>query len=269
MAAWRIGERAMSETSEDRPLLEARGIVKRFGGIEALRGASFSIRPAEVVALMGDNGAGKTTLVKAMCGVLRPDEGELLFEGAPVHFASAKEAQAYGIETVYQDLAMAPDLDASANMFLGREMVRAGMLGRLGFLDTKLMRQRTEEALASMRVTLKSMTAPIATLSGGQRQSIAVVRAVTWADKLVIMDEPTAALGVAQTQAVLDLIRRVKASGRAVIIISHNVPDVMAVADRVEVLRHGRRTARFAGSGMTMEGIVGAITGAVVTESLS
>jgi simple sugar transport system ATP-binding protein len=248
------------------PLLEARSIVKRFGGIEALRGASFSIARGEVVALMGDNGAGKSTLVKTMCGVHRPDEGELLFEGRPVRFDSPKAAQAVGMEIVYQDLAMAPDLDASANMFLGRELTRAGFAGRLGFLDKKTMRERTREALAAMQVQLKSIDAPIATLSGGQRQSIAVVRAVTWADKLVIMDEPTAALGVAQTRAVLELIGRVKASGRAVIIISHNVPDVMAVADRVEVFRLGRRTARFSREKMTTENIVGAITGAIATE---
>lgn len=248
------------------PLLEARGIVKRFGGIEALKGASFSIAPGEVVALMGDNGAGKSTLVKTMCGVHQPDGGELLFEGKPVHFGSPKDAQALGMEIVYQDLAMAPDLDAAANMFLGRELTRKGLPGRFGFLDRKVMRERTRAALASMQVQLKSLEAPIATLSGGQRQSIAVVRAVTWADKLVIMDEPTAALGVAQTRAVLELIGRVKASGRAVIIISHNVPDVMAVADRVEVFRLGRRTARFSRSEMTTEKIVGAITGAITTE---
>ncbi|CAM5762197.1 sugar ABC transporter ATP-binding protein [Labrys miyagiensis] len=248
------------------PLLEARRIIKRFGGIEALRGADFSIYPAEVVALMGDNGAGKSTLVKTMCGVLQPTEGEILLEGTPVRFPSPKDAQAAGIETVYQDLAMAPDLDSPANMFLGRELRRPGFAGLLGFLDHRRMRERTREALSSMSVQLKSLDAPISTLSGGQRQSVAVVRAVTWADKLVIMDEPTAALGVVQTRAVLDLIKRVKASGRAVIIISHNVPDVMEVADRVEVFRLGRRTARFSGPEMTMSNIVGAITGAIVNE---
>jgi simple sugar transport system ATP-binding protein len=248
------------------PLLEARGIVKRFGGIEALRGADFSIGHAEVVALMGDNGAGKSTLVKTLVGVYRPDEGEILFEGAPLSLSSPKEAQAMGMETVYQDLALAPDLDASANMFLGREVLRAGLPGRLGFLDKRQMRERTRAALASMKVELKSIDAPIANLSGGQRQSIAVVRAVTWADKLVVMDEPTAALGVAQSQAVLDLIHRVKASGRSVIIISHNVPDVLAVADRAEVFRLGRRTARFNHAEMTVANLVGAITGAIVNE---
>ncbi|OCC05768.1 sugar ABC transporter ATP-binding protein [Labrys sp. WJW] len=263
MGRSRIG----SAVTQSQPLLEARNVIKRFGGIEALRGADFSIFPGEVVALMGDNGAGKSTLVKTLCGALQPTEGAILFEGKPVHFTTPKDAQAAGMEMVYQDLAMAPDLDASANLFLGREIPRRGLLGRLGFLDNRRMREKTREALASMSVQLKSIDAPISTLSGGQRQSVAVVRAVTWADKLVIMDEPTAALGVVQTKAVLDLIRRVKASGRAVIIISHNVPDVMAVADRVEVFRLGRRTARFAGKDMSMENIVGAITGAIVNEA--
>jgi simple sugar transport system ATP-binding protein len=247
-------------------LLEARGITKRFGGIEALRGANFAIGKGEVVALMGDNGAGKSTLVKTLCGVYQPDEGQILFDGEPITLTSPRHAQALGMETVYQDLAMAPDLDAADNMFLGREPLRAGLLGRLGVVDRALMRERTREALASMQVNLKSTTAPIATLSGGQRQSVAVVRAVTWAHKLVVMDEPTAALGVTQGKAVLDLIRRVKESGRAVILISHSVPDVMAVADRVEVLRLGQRTARLAREDMSMERIVAAIIGAYSNE---
>lgn len=256
----------MAQASPTPPLLEARNVVKRFGSIEALRGANFTLGHGEVVALMGDNGAGKSTLVKTLCGLHRPTEGEILFEGTPVQFASPKDAQAMGMETVYQDLAMAPDLDAPANMFLGRETLRPGLAGRLGFLDKPSMRRRTIEALTEMKVHLRSVDAPISTLSGGQRQSIAVVRAVTWADKLVVMDEPTAALGVAQSAAVLDLIRRVRDSGRSVILISHNVPDVMAVADRVEVLRLGRRTARFGKDDMTMENIVAAITGALVNE---
>lgn len=247
-------------------LLEARKITKRFGEIEALRGADFTVGPAEVVALVGDNGAGKSTLVKVLCGVLRPDEGEVLFDGQIVRFASPKDAQAIGMETVYQDLALAPDLDAAGNMYLGRELLRGGLWGRLGVLDKPEMRRRTIEALRSMQVMLKSVDAPIASLSGGQRQSVAVVRAVNWAGRLVVMDEPTAALGVEQTQAVLGLIARVRASGRSVILISHSVPDVIAVADRVEVMRHGRRTARFTRETMTMESIVGAITGAIVTE---
>jgi simple sugar transport system ATP-binding protein len=258
---------AIDQSTAATPLLEARGIVKRFAGIEALRGADFCIGRAEVVALMGDNGAGKTTLVKTLVGVYQPDDGEILFEGRRLALSSPKDAQAIGVESVYQDLALAPDLDASANMFLGREVLRNGLFGRLGFLDMRRMRERTETALAAMKVELKSIDAPIINLSGGQRQSIAVVRAVTWAEKLVVMDEPTAALGVAQSEAVLDLVRRVKASGRSVIIISHNVPEVVSVADRAEVFRLGRRTARFGREEMTVANLVGAITGAIVTES--
>lgn len=248
------------------PLVEARQIVKRFGGIEALRGADFQVFPREIVALMGDNGAGKSTLARTLCGVYPPTEGRIFFEGEEIHPASPKDAQKLGVETVYQDLALAPDLDAAGNMFLGRELLRSGLAGRFGLLDKPAMRRRTVAALEAMQVQLKSVEAPIATLSGGQRQSIAVVRAVTWAEKLVVMDEPTAALGVAQSRAVLDLILRVKESGRSVILISHNVPDVLAVADRVEVLRLGRRTARFSHDMMTSENIVAAITGALSNE---
>ncbi|MCX5579623.1 ATP-binding cassette domain-containing protein [Kaistia terrae] len=257
----------MTSPGEKAPLLEAREVWKRFGTIEALRGANFTLGHGEIVALMGDNGAGKSTLVKTLCGLHAPSEGDILFEGKPVQFASPRDAQAVGMETVYQDLAMAPELDAAANMFLGREILRDGLLGRMGFLDKPKMRARTVDALTTMKVALKSVDAPISTLSGGQRQSIAVVRAVTWADKIVVMDEPTAALGVAQSAAVLDLVRRIKESGRSVILISHNVPDVLAVADRVEVLRHGRRTARLSREEMSMEKIVAAITGAFANEA--
>lgn len=257
----------MTKAGDKPPLLEAREVWKRFGTIEALRGANFTLGHGEIVALMGDNGAGKSTLVKTLCGLYAPSEGEVLLNGKPTHFGSPKDAQAIGMETVYQDLAMAPELDAAANMFLGREILRTGFWGRMGFLDKPQMRSRTVDALTTMKVALKSVDAPISTLSGGQRQSIAVVRAVTWADKIVVMDEPTAALGVAQSAAVLDLVRRVKESGRSVILISHNVPDVLAVADRVEVLRHGRRTARLTREEMSMEKIVAAITGAFANEA--
>lgn len=253
-------------TAVSSPLLEARQVVKRFGRIEALRQVDFEARPGEVVALMGDNGAGKSTLVKTLCGVHAPDDGQIFFEGRPVQMTSPRDSQALGVEVVYQDLALAPHLDSAANMFLGREQLRKGLAGRLGFMDKAAMRARTETALAEMQVKLPSVRVAIENLSGGQRQSVAVVRAIMWANKLVVMDEPTAALGVEQQKAVLDLIGRVRASGRTVILISHNVPDVLAVADRVEVLRHGRRTARFAGDDMTMENIVGAITGAINTE---
>jgi simple sugar transport system ATP-binding protein len=245
------------------PLLEARGIVKHFGRVRALRGASFTVNQGEVVALIGDNGAGKSTLVKTLSGVHHPDGGEIRFEGRPVSISTPVAARELGIETVYQDLALAPDLESSANLFLGREAVRPGLLGKLGFLDKSAMRRRTEEAFSQLGVGVQDATAAVATLSGGQRQGVAVARAVTWAGKVVFMDEPTAALGVVQTRAVLDLIRRVRETGLAVVLISHNMPEVMEVSDRVEVLRLGERVARFTTADTTMEELVGAMTGAL------
>ena len=245
------------------PLLEARGIVKSFGRVQALRGADFAVFPGEVVALIGDNGAGKSTLVKTLSGVLVPDAGEILFEGRPVVLDNPVAARELGIETVYQDLALAPDLESSANLFLGREHMRAGLLGRLGFVDDGAMRRRTREAFGTLGVGVQDVEAPVATFSGGQRQGVAVARAVTWASKVVFMDEPTAALGVVQTRKVLELIRRVRDTGLSVVLISHNMPDVLAVSDRVEVLRLGERVAQLKTSEATMETLVGAMTGAL------
>lgn len=248
------------------PLMEARGVVKRFGGVQALRGANFSVAAGEVVALMGDNGAGKSTLVKTLGGVHAPDEGEVLFEGRPVHARTPGDIQALGVETVYQDLALAPDLDTAANLFLGRELYRSGFLRPLGILSKRQMAARGHEVLAKLNVKITNELAPVATLSGGQQQSVAVARAVTWADRVVIMDEPTAALGVPQTRAVLDLIRRVADSGRGVVLVSHNLPDVFAVSDRIEVLRLGQRVARFATADTTDQEVVAAMTGALTQE---
>jgi simple sugar transport system ATP-binding protein len=247
-------------------LLEARDIVKRFGAVEALRGAGFSVRPGEVVALMGDNGAGKSTLIKTICGVHAPDGGEVFFDGERVDGYSPREIQALGVETVYQDLALAPDLDTAANLYLGREVLAPGLLGTLGVLAKRTMAAHTDRLLTDLKVAIKDTSVPVATLSGGQQQSVAVARAVTWADRLVIMDEPTAALGVPQTRAVLDLIRTVRDSGRSIVLISHSLPEVMAVSDRIEVLRLGRRVARFVTSETSEEQIVGAMTGAFTQE---
>ena len=244
-------------------LLEARGIVKSFGRVQALRGASFTVNQGEVVALIGDNGAGKSTLVKTLSGVLTPDDGEIVFEGRPVTISDPHAARELGIETVYQDLALAPDLESSANLFLGREATRPGLLGKLGFLDKREMRRRTQEAFETLGVGVQDATAAVATLSGGQRQGVAVARAVTWAGKVVFMDEPTAALGVVQTRNVLDLITRVRETGLAVVLISHNMPEVMEVSDRVEVLRLGERVARFTTADTSMEELVAAMTGAL------
>jgi simple sugar transport system ATP-binding protein len=249
------------------PLLEARGIVKSFGRVRALRGADFSVYPGEVVALIGDNGAGKSTLVKTLSGVHPPDAGEILFEGREVTLHAPEDARALGIETVYQDLALAPDLESSANLFLGREHMRGGLLGKLGFYDSAAMRKRTKEAFTTLGVGVQDVEAPVANFSGGQRQGVAVARAVTWASKVVFMDEPTAALGVVQTGKVLELIRRVRDTGLSVVLISHNMPDVLAVSDRVEVLRLGERVAQFKTSEVTMETLVGAMTGAIGKEA--
>ena len=247
----------------DGPVLEARDIVKSFGRVSALRGASFTVYPNEVVALVGDNGAGKSTLVKTLVGVHPPDSGEILFQGEPVSINTPSDARRLGIETVYQDLALAAEIDPSANMFLGREILRPGVLGKLGFLDKGEMRRRSAEAFKQLGVAIQDTSAPVANMSGGQRQGIAICRAVTWANKVVFMDEPTAALGVVQTRNVLDQIKRVRDQGLSVVLISHNMPEVFEVADRIEVLRLGARVARLRPADVTMEDVVSAMTGAV------
>jgi simple sugar transport system ATP-binding protein len=248
------------------PILEARDLVKHYGSVEALRGASFSAYAGEVVALIGDNGAGKSTLVKCLSGVEHPDAGEILLDGKVVALDSPTTARAHGIETVYQDLAVAPDLDPAANLFLGRELRRGGLLGKLGMLDKVAMRRRAVDEFARLGVQLQSVEVPIGALSGGQRQSVAVARSVVWASKVVFMDEPTAALGVVQRERVLDVIKRVRDTGVSVVLISHNMPEVLAVADRIEVLRQGLRVARFTAAEATLEHLVGAMTGALSQE---
>jgi simple sugar transport system ATP-binding protein len=245
------------------PVLEARQIVKRFGRVQALRGANLTVYPQEVVALVGDNGAGKSTLVKTMVGVHPPDGGEILFEGKPVTVNTPHDARDLGIETVYQDLALAAEVDPAANMFLGREILRPGLLGKLGFLDKPAMRRRSDEAFDTLGVRIQDTGARVANMSGGQRQGIAISRAVTWASKIVFMDEPTAALGVVQTRNVLDLIRRVREHGLSIVLISHNMPEVFEVADRIEVLRLGERVASLKPTDVSMEDVVAAMTGAL------
>ena len=245
------------------PILQARGITKRFGHVDALRGVDFDARAGEVTALIGDNGAGKSTLVKILSGVYRATTGELSVDGTPVSFSSPADAHALGIETVYQDLSVCPDLSPSANMFMGRETLRPGLLGRLGFLDGAAMRRDSAAAFGRLKVALKDMDAPIASLSGGQRQSVAICRAAMWAKRVVFMDEPTAALGVVQTARTLDLVRRIRDTGVAVVLISHNMRDVIQVADTVEVLRLGRRIASMPNQGLTVQDLVGAMTGAL------
>jgi simple sugar transport system ATP-binding protein len=244
-------------------LLAARGIVKRYGHVTALDGADFEVHAGEVVALIGDNGAGKSTLVKVLSGVIAHDEGELLLRGEPVRLDSPQHARELGIETVFQDLALAPELGPAENAFIGRELLKPGFLGRLGVLDRGEMRRQAYESFTSMGTDVKDLDAPVAALSGGQRQSVAICRSIMWASEVVFMDEPTAALGVRQTRKVLELIRRVAAKGVAVVLISHNMPEVLEAADRIEVLRLGRRVAQYRAAATNVEELVGAMTGAL------
>ena len=243
------------------PLLRASGIQKRFGPVHALNDVDFDVWPDEIVALIGDNGAGKSTLINVLTGVLPHDAGTITFDGRRVTLSSPQQARDLGIETVYQDLAIAPHLDAVANIFLGREYRRGGLLGALGFLDRERMQRETEAQLADLRVRVPGLHRRLVTLSGGQRQGVAVARAVMWASKVVIMDEPTAALGVAQTTTVLDLMRRVRGAGIPVVFISHNMPHVFAVADRIVVLRLGRTVAELDPKTATIDEAVAAMTG--------
>jgi simple sugar transport system ATP-binding protein len=242
------------------PVLEARGVIKHYGHVLALDAADFSANPGEVVALIGDNGAGKSTLVKTLVGAIRPDGGQILVDGKPVSLTSPLDARRHGIEAVYQDLALAPDLDPAANLYLGREIT---LIPFIRILNRRAMRERAMTAFAELGINLPDIGAAVGTLSGGQRQSVAVARAVAFASRIIFMDEPTAALGVVQRGRVLDVIRRVRDRGVSVVLVSHNMPEVLAVADRVEVLRLGRRVASFTASQTSVEELVGAMTGAL------
>jgi D-xylose transport system permease protein len=222
-------------TDRPRPLLVVRGIEKHFGAVRALNGIDLDIPRGQVTALVGDNGAGKSVLIKCIAGIHEPDAGQIIWEGEPVRVRNPREAAALGIEVVYQDLALCDNLDVVENMFLGREVLTAGLL------DEDSMERSASKALSDLRVTtLQSVRQPVASLSGGQRQSVAVAKAAMWNSKLVILDEPTAALGVAQTKQVLDLVRHLAGKGLAVIMISHNLNDIFSVADRLAVLRLGK-----------------------------
>jgi ABC-type sugar transport system ATPase subunit len=248
--------------TEPAPVVEAKGIVKTFGHVEALRGADLEIGEGEVHALVGDNGAGKSTLVKTLAGVIEPDQGEVLVRGEKVDFGNPGAAQKAGIETVFQDLALADSLPPGANVFLGREPLRKGFGRRFGFVDRNTMKVKTAEHLTELGVSLPSLDAPVGSLSGGQRQAVAVARAAVWGSNLIIMDEPTAALGVRQTEFVLDLITRMRDEKKlSVLLISHNMPDVLRVADRISVLRLGRRVATFKSSETTLQDLTLTLAG--------
>jgi fructose transport system ATP-binding protein len=245
------------------PVLEARGIVKRFGHVTALSGADFDLYAGEVVAVIGDNGAGKSTLIKVLSGALQPDEGEIRLDGAPVHFRSPLDARRAGIETVYQDLAVAPALDIAQNLFLGRELRRGGPLGGvLRMLDKRAMRKQAGDALSELKIGVQSLRVAVENLSGGQRQGVAVARAAAWGRRVVIMDEPTAALGVKETGQVVDLIKRVRERGLPVILISHDMPHVFELADRIHIMRLGKRAAVVTPKTHTMNEAVAIMTGA-------
>ncbi len=245
-------------------LLEARGLIKNYGHVRALQGADFDVFPGEVAALVGDNGAGKSTLIKILSGTVQADGGDIWFDGNTLLIETPIAARHLGLETVYQDLALAADLDPAANLFLGREILRPGLRGRFGFIDNKAMRDKAKDAFATLGIGLQDIDVEVAMLSGGQRQAVAVSRAVTWASRVIFMDEPTAALGVVQANKVLELIRRLRGSGMSVVLISHNLPQVFEVADRIQVLRLGRRVASFRADQATMEQVVRAMTGADV-----
>jgi D-xylose transport system ATP-binding protein len=248
--------------STDTPVLALEGVSKRFGPVEALTDVDFSVHDGEVVALVGDNGAGKSTLVKTIAGIHGADEGRILFEGDEVQISGPTDATALGIATVYQDLALCDNLDVVENLFLGRETVGDGPAAVLRQTDDTAMEKQTGELLSRLAVTITDVRSEVGTMSGGQRQQVAIARSLLGDPKVVLLDEPTAALGVRQTAMVLGLIKRLREEGHAVVVISHNLADVFEVADRIFVLRLGRKAGDFAVGEASQEQIVGAITGA-------
>ena len=242
------------------------GIRKDFGHVRALDGVDFDLREREIHALVGDNGAGKSTLIKILAGAVRPDAGRIEIDGHEVDIANPHDAREVGLETVYQDLALADTLDAAENVFLGREAVRAGLLGRFGFLDRPRMRRECQKHFDDLGVHLPSIESPVETFSGGQRQAVAVARASVWGKRFLIMDEPVAALAHQQTVQVLDLTRRARdEKGLSVILISHNLPEIIRVADRITVLRLGRRVLTTSAADATTDLLVAAMTGSLST----
>ncbi len=250
-------------------VIQAKGLVKRYGQVTALDGADFELRAGEILAVIGDNGAGKSSLIKALSGATIPDEGQIFLDGKPIHFKSPIDARRAGIETVYQDLAVAPAMTIAENLFLGREIRRPGFLGRfLHMIDKKQMLAESIARMNDLKVGIRSMTQAVETLSGGQRQCVAVARAAAFAQHVVIMDEPTAALGVKEGNMVLELIRRVRDKGLPVILISHNMPHVFEIADRIHIARLGKRAAVVNPKVISMSDTVAVMTGAKLAEEL-
>ena len=250
-------------------VMQARGLVKRYGQVTALDGADFELRAGEILAVIGDNGAGKSSLIKCLSGATIPDEGEIRLDDKPIRFKGPIDARREGIETVYQDLAVAPAMTIAENLFLGREIRRAGPAGRLlRMLDKKKMLELAIARMNDLKVGIRSMTQAVETLSGGQRQCVAVARAAAFAEHVVILDEPTAALGVKEGNMVLELIRRVRDKGLPVILISHNMPHVFEIADRIHVARLGRRAAVLNPKQISMSDTVAVMTGAMRPEDI-
>lgn len=253
------------------PLLSARNLVKRYGRVTALDHADFDLYPGEILAVIGDNGAGKSSLIKAVSGAVQPDEGEIRLDGQPVSFASPLEARRAGIETVYQTLALSPALSISDNMFMGREIRREGIMGKwFGMLDKPAMDRFSRQKLSELGLmTIQNIDQPVETLSGGQRQGIAVARAAAFGSRVIILDEPTAALGVKESRRVLDLILDVRSRGIPIVLISHNMPHVFEVADRIHIHRLGRRLCVIDPKEHTMSDAVAYMTGARVPEGVA
>ena len=258
-----------TDDDQRQPILLARGLVRRFGRVTALAGSDLELYPGEVLAIIGDNGAGKSSLIKCLSGAMTPDEGEIELDGQPVHFKRPNDARAAGIETVYQTLAVAPALDISSNVFLGRERRRAGVLGSwLRMMDKAGMRRDARVAIQGLGIgTIQDITQTVETLSGGQRQAVAVARAAAFGSKVIILDEPTAALGVKESGLVLKLIKDLRDRGLPVILISHNMPHVFEVADRIHIQRLGRRVAVVTPKSHTMSEAVAIMTGAMTVDA--
>ncbi|MEM7442423.1 MAG: ATP-binding cassette domain-containing protein [Pseudomonadota bacterium] len=252
-------------TEAIKPVLQANRLVKRYGRVTAMDHADFELYPGEILAVIGDNGAGKSTMVKSLCGAVVPDEGEILLDGQPVHFTTPIDARDKGIEIVYQNLALSPALSIADNLFLGRELYRGGVLGKaFNMLDKRRMKAFAREKLTELGLlTIQNIDQLVETLSGGQRQGVAVARAAAFATKFVIMDEPTAALGVKESRRVLELIKDVQARGMPIVLISHNMPHVFEVADRIHIHRLGRRHAVVRSDDISMSDAVAIMTGAL------
>lgn len=256
--------------SSSQIVMRAKGLVKRYGQVTALDGADFELRAGEILAVIGDNGAGKSSLIKCLSGASIPDEGEIQLDGQVIHFKSPIDARRAGIETVYQDLAVAPAMTIAENLFLGRELRRAGVLGSVfGMIDKKKMLEESIARMNDLKVGIRSMLQAVETLSGGQRQCVAVSRAAAFAQHVVIMDEPCAALGVKEGNMVLELIRRVRDKGLPVVLISHNMPHVFEIADRIHIARLGKRAAVVNPKMISMSDTVAVMTGALAADRLS